>query len=73
MSTKYIFANHKIYNVETLINNHPGGSTCILKKLGTDCTQDYNFHSNSAKINWEKYVVNTNTDTSEYISCCILL
>ena len=43
-----IIVNNNIIDIKRLINNHPGGNNCLIKKLGTDCTKDLNFHSKSA-------------------------
>ena len=47
--SKLILIGKKVVDITILIDNHPGGNNCLLKKLGTDCTKDMKFHSASAK------------------------
>ena len=51
----WIVANNYIYDVTKYIKLHPGGIEAIIKKAGTDCTYDFNFHSTNGKNIWEKY------------------
>ena len=46
---KLIIVNNKIYDISELIDIHPGGKDCLLKKIGQDCTRDLNFHTNKTK------------------------
>lgn len=40
-----IIVDNKIYDIEFIINNHPGGNTCLLNNIGNDCSKSYQFHS----------------------------
>jgi cytochrome b involved in lipid metabolism len=51
----WIVANNYVYDVTDFIKLHPGGQESIIKKGGTDCTYDYNFHSFNGKNEWKKY------------------
>ena len=53
----WIICNNKIYDITKLINNHPGGKNCLLKRSGgcINCLKDYNFHSYKSKNVWSKY------------------
>jgi cytochrome b involved in lipid metabolism len=44
-----IIVNKKIYDISNIINYHPGGKDCLIKKIGQDCTKDLNFHSSKVK------------------------
>ena len=46
---KLILVGKKVLDISELIDIHPGGTNCLIKKLGTDCTKDMKFHSASAK------------------------
>ena len=52
-----IWANGNKYDVEKLLDNHPGGNQCIIKKQNTDCTVDYKFHSQKGRNEWKHYLV----------------
>ena len=55
----WIICSEKVYNITDLINKHPGGKNCLLKRGGgcIDCLTDYKFHSKNAKKEWEKYCI----------------
>lgn len=44
-----IIVKKKVYDITNFKNLHPGGKDCLIKKNGTDCTSDLNFHSKKAK------------------------
>ena len=48
---KLILIGKKVLDISELLDNHPGGNNCLLKKLGTDCSKDINYHS--------KYFINS--------------
>lgn len=63
-----IYAHGKKYDVTEFVKDHPAGAKCIVKKNGQNCTIDYDFHNQSGKIKWKKYLVqNANS------SICIVL
>lgn len=41
----WLVAHGSVYDVSAILDVHPAGSECILKKAGTDCTIDFDFHS----------------------------
>ena len=45
---KLILVGKKVVDISELLDIHPGGNNCLLKKLGTDCTKDMKFHSKNA-------------------------
>lgn len=53
----WIICNRKIYDVTDFIKNHPAGKNAILKKAGTDITNDMNFHSPYAKKLLKQYFI----------------
>ena len=55
----WIICCQKVYNITDLIDKHPGGKSCLLKRGGgvLDCLKDYNFHSKNTKKKWEKYCI----------------
>lgn len=44
-----IMAHAKVYDATTFLKCHPAGPRAILKKVGQDCTIDYDFHSTKAR------------------------
>ena len=46
---KLILVGKKVVDISNLLDIHPGGNDCLLKKLGTDCSKDINYHSKDAK------------------------
>ena len=48
----WIVANHKVYDVTSYLDKHPGSKGAILKYGGQDTTRDYNFHSSNAVKIW---------------------
>ena len=53
----WFIAHNKVYDVTDFIIKHPIGSGPLIKKAGQDCTEDYDFHTKSAKKEWEKYYI----------------
>jgi cytochrome b involved in lipid metabolism len=66
---KLIVANNNVYNIMSFLDKHPGGPNALLKSLGNDCTNDYNFHLKKGKSEWKKYKVGE----LEKNNCCIIL
>jgi len=53
----WIIYNRKVYNVTEFLNKHPAGKETILRKAGTDVTEDINFHSSYVKKILKKYFI----------------
>lgn len=55
----WIVCGYSVYDVEPILNTHPGGDTCLIRRGRgeTDCLRDYNFHSRTGRQKWEKYKV----------------
>lgn len=66
-----IYAHKKAYDVTDFVSKHPAGSACILKKIGQDCTVDYDFHSKNAKDIWGIYQVKS--DMKDRNKNCVLM
>ena len=51
-----IIVKQKVYNIENVINTHPGGPNCLISHVGKDCSKDcskdYYFHSNKTQKDW---------------------
>ena len=54
---KLILVGKKVVDISNLLDNHPGGNNCLIKKLGTDCSKDINYHSKDAKKIVKKLVI----------------
>ncbi len=68
--SQIIYANGKTYDASKIIKNHPGGEKCLLRKIGQDCTKDYNFHSKKGKKEWKKYEINKKKSKKSW--CCVI-
>ena len=70
----WIICNKKVYDITELIEKHPGGKSCLLKKGGgnIDCLKDYNFHSKKGKKEWEKYFIGNIKNVRERKRCIIM-
>lgn len=64
--TKIILVDNKLYNVTIYCQYHPGGTMSLDKKIlrvvnniliKTDCSRDYNFHSNNGKKMWKDLLI----------------
>jgi len=55
----WIVAGDTVYDITTYLQQHPGGTQCLLKKAGgaSDCTVDLNFHSTRGRRVWKKYEI----------------
>lgn len=49
----WLVVSGKVYDVTKFIPMHPAGEAAIVRKGGTDCTEDFNFHSKNARKLWE--------------------
>jgi cytochrome b involved in lipid metabolism len=74
----WVIYKNKVYDITPFLkkNIHPASNNPIIKKLGTDITNDINFHSKNAKKMLKKYKkgelkrgVKKKDNT---IRCCIL-
>ena len=70
LTTCWLIAHNKVYDVTKFIKKHPIGSAPIIKKAGTDCTVDYDFHPKSSKEVWEGYKIGYVNKPKE--SCCLI-
>ena len=54
----WLSAHGNVYDVTMFMERHPAGSKPILRKAGTDCTVDFDFHSEFAKSRvWPRFLV----------------
>ena len=56
----WLVAHGKIFNAKPILEEgHPGGDQSILRRARAcaDATQDYDFHSKSARRKWEQHIV----------------
>ena len=66
----WLIAHNKVDDVTKFITQHPLGSAPLIKKAGTDCSVDYDFHPKSSKEVWEEYKIGYVNKPKE--SCCII-
>lgn len=66
----WLIAHNKVYDVTDFIKKHPIGSEPIVKKAGTNCTLDYDFHPKGVQKEWEKYKIGYINNSNQ--SCCII-
>lgn len=53
----WIIVKNKVYDITPFLKNHPGGQNSLIKKGGSDCTTDLNFHSKYAKEMMEIFYI----------------
>ena len=53
----WLIAHGKVYDVSAFISRHPAGELAIIRKGGTDATQDFDFHSSRARRMWSPFVI----------------
>jgi len=60
----WIVAGDAVYDVTPILESHPGGGQCLLRKAGGngDCTVDFKFHSRSGREKWKTYRIGTLRD-----------
>lgn len=62
-----LYVDKKVYKLpKSFLDIHPGGKESILKKNGTNCIRDYNFHTQNGKKMWNQFLVEDNSS-----QCCI--
>ncbi len=61
---KYILIDDKIYDISSILDNHPGGYYTLWYRceLLCDCKEDFFYHSNKSQKKWEKLFVGKITD-----------
>ncbi|RHY18872.1 hypothetical protein DYB25_013577 [Aphanomyces astaci] len=58
LTSCWLVANGIVYDVTNVIQQHPAGTKCILRKAGgVDCTQDLRFHSKDAQRCWKQCAI----------------
>tara|TARA_B100000674_G_scaffold403258_1_gene349374 strand:- start:451 stop:699 length:249 start_codon:yes stop_codon:yes gene_type:complete len=65
---KIIIAKNKVYDVSDYMKIHPGGINSIEKKIGKDCSIDYDFHGKNGKKIWKKFCIGT-TEKKQCVMC----
>ena len=48
----WLIAHGYVYDATPFIDHHPGGRESIIRYAGTDCTEDFDFHSVAARKLW---------------------
>jgi len=54
-----IYRKHYVYDITSLIKKHPGGEICLFKKNNSQCEDDFEFHHESSRKKWKKYLIGT--------------
>ncbi|KAG9411355.1 hypothetical protein AC1031_016990 [Aphanomyces cochlioides] len=58
LTSCWLVSNSIVYDVTNVIQQHPAGTKCILRKAGgQDCTQDLKFHSKDAQRCWKQCAI----------------
>ncbi|KAF0718976.1 Aste57867_1363 [Aphanomyces stellatus] len=58
LTSCWLVSGGVVYDVTSVIQQHPAGTKCILRKAGgMDCTQDLRFHSKDAQRCWKQCAV----------------
>lgn len=53
----WLVAKGIVYDVTSFLSDHPAGPKSILRHGGTDATEDFNFHSKSARAMWKPFEI----------------
>lgn len=55
----WIVRGKDVYDVTSLVHEHPGGMGALLRRGGgaADCTEDFHFHSRRGKAMWQRYKI----------------
>lgn len=51
------FVGKKVIDATNYVGEHPAGVECLMKRVGMDCKEDYNFHSVGGMKLWNKMVI----------------
>jgi cytochrome b involved in lipid metabolism len=56
---RYILIDNCIYDIQSILNKHPGGFNCLSIRCITleNCKEDYIFHSSVTKKKWNTLLV----------------
>ena len=55
----WLTAHGVVYDVTRFIDEHPGGTFSILRHAGTECAEDFDFHSRGARNLWGSFQIGT--------------
>lgn len=53
----WLHAHGKVYDVTSMITEHPGGTLSIIRHAGQRCDQDFDFHGADAQKLWSRYCI----------------
>jgi|TARA_B110000091_G_C13791025_1_gene465636 cytochrome b involved in lipid metabolism len=71
----WVVVKNKVYDVSTMVAQHPGSSRAVLLHAGTMCDEDFDFHSKAARQFWLKHYcigrVEGTSDGGVLASCTI--
>jgi cytochrome b involved in lipid metabolism len=73
--TNYIVANGKIYDVTTLLNNHPGGDNVLMDAISTldDQSKNLSMHNNNLQQKIERLKIGSVCKCSKYCLLCTVI
>lgn len=53
----WLHAHGRVYDVTAFVQQHPGGPRALLRHGGQDSTEDFDFHSISARSLWTSFAI----------------
>jgi cytochrome b involved in lipid metabolism len=68
----WLVVRNRVYDVSTMIQEHPGSSTAILKHGGQVCDEDFDFHSPAARRFWLKHYCIGRVEGTNEASWCVV-
>ena len=52
----WLVANGRVYDATRFLRSHPAGKDVLVRRSGgTDCSEDFSFHSKKARKLWDHY------------------
>ena len=51
----WLAAHGAVYDVTLFLKRHPGGERVLLKRAGSDCSEDFDFHSAAGRRMWDRF------------------
>ena len=51
------FVKNRVIDATDYLDEHPAGKDCLMRRVGKDCEEDYDFHSCFGRKLWDKMVI----------------
>ena len=69
----WLAAHGRVYKIPpAFIRQHPGSSLSILRHAGSECTEDFDFHSRDAQRLWNQFQIGVLVPCDPSTSRCVI-